>query len=236
MGALRTRLLRLQALIRAQPVPVVARDLCRCVGVPNPSPPGHRVFFQPGFTNVTSDAMLAGAWVITGPMWDGGLCSMTMLDCNLDNPGVVYPDPRNPLSTPAVACPPRLNSTNATGLVDGTNATAANATAPAARQPVLRVYYGAQCSLWRPGNAVNCSWDNIKQARRCIVACAHTAAVLTPYLTHDAISAKAFVGGGCVSSTGPTQCMCRQYVPVWKPALRLTLIAADALLAAPRAA
>ena len=125
------------------------------------------MFFIPGFTNVTSDAVLAEAWNISGPMVDGGQCSMKMLDCNTLNPGVVYPDPRNPLATPAVACPPRLNGTNATGAVNGTNATAAesNATAPAARQPVLRVYYGAQCSLWRPGNAVNCSWDNIKQVR-----------------------------------------------------------------------
>ena len=148
-----------------------SRDLCRCVGIPNPYPPSHSVFFTPGFTNVTSDAMLAEAWNITGPMVDGGLCSMKMLDCNLD-PGVVFPDPRNPLATPAVACPPRLNSTNSTGAVNGTNATAANATAPAARQPVLRVYYGAQCSLWRPGNAVNCSWDNIKQARLARWLCA----------------------------------------------------------------
>ena len=110
------------------------------------------MFFIPGFTNVTSDAVLAEAWNISGPMVDGGQCSMKMLDCNTLNPGVVYPDPRNPLATPAVACPPRLNSTNAT-------------TTPPQPQPVLRVYYGTQCALWRPGNAVNCSWDNIKQVR-----------------------------------------------------------------------
>ena len=147
--------------------------------MPNPSPPGHRVFFQPGFTNVTSDAVLAEAWVISGPMWDGGLCSMKMLDCNTDSPGVVYPDPRAPLATPAVACPPRLNSTNATGAANGTNVTAGNATAPAARQPVLRVYYGAQCSLWRPGNAVNCSWDNVKQARALLLASFASSSLLT---------------------------------------------------------
>jgi hypothetical protein len=97
-------------------------------------------------------------------MVDSGLCSMRVLDCNAENPGVVYPDPRNPLATPAVACPPRLNGTDATA------------------QPALRVYYGAQCALWRPNNGLNCSWDNVKQA---------------------------FVGGGCVASDGPTQCMCR---------------------------
>ena len=47
---------------------------------------------------------------------------------------------------------------------------------------VLRVYYGSKCQLWQPDNAANCSWDAIKQA---------------------------FVGGGCVASDGPTQCMCR---------------------------
>ena len=151
-----------------------------CIGVPNPSPPGHRVFFRSGFTNVTSDAVLAEAWVISGPMVDGGLCSVKMLDCNLDSLGVVYPDPRNPLATPAVACPPRLSSTNLSSAA--ANGTAGNATTPTARRPVLRVYYGTQCSLWRSGNAVNCSWDNVKQA---------------------------FVGGGCVVSSGPTQCLCR---------------------------
>ena len=131
--------------------------------------------------------MLAEAWVIAGPMWDGGLCKMKMLDCNTDDPGVVYPDPRNPLATPAVACPLRLNSTNATvnsANATTANATAANAMAPAARQPVLRVYYGAQCSLWRPGNAVNCSWDNIKQARALMLASFASASLLTRCRLH----------------------------------------------------
>jgi hypothetical protein len=114
----------------------------------------------PGFT-AANDSALALAWNISGPLLDG--CRVAVLDCNLDAPGVVYPDPRDPLRIPAVACPPRANGTNAT-------------------QPALRVYYGTACALWRSNNAVNCSWDAIKQA---------------------------FVGGGCVSAAGPTQCMCR---------------------------
>ena len=137
-----------------------------CVGVPNPAPPGHSVFFIDNF-QTPDDASLASAWNITGPMVNGGYCQVKIIDCNLDKPPVVYPDPRSPLLVPAVACPPRTNGTNGTS---------------AARQPVLRVYYGSQCALWRPSNALNCSWDNIKQA---------------------------FVGGGCVASDGPTQCMCR---------------------------
>jgi hypothetical protein len=79
----------------------------------------------------------------------------------------IYPNPRLPLLFPAVACP-------------NSNVSVANGTSSPA--PVLRVVYGALCPLWQP-NALNCSWDNIKQS---------------------------FAGGGCVPDpTGTTQCMCR---------------------------
>ena len=148
-----------------------------CAGVPNPSPPGHVVSFFPNFT-VTSDAEMVLAWNISGPMVDDGSCFLALLDCGAAEPGprfvdpltrdlelshasgLVYPDPRDPLGTPAVACP--------------------NATTTPPR--TLRVYYGADCALWRPDNAYNCSWDNVKQS---------------------------FIGGGCVAGRGPTQCMCR---------------------------
>jgi hypothetical protein len=133
-----------------------------CVGVPNPTPPQHAVFFKAGFTAL-NDTALALAWDMSGPMLTDGNCSVMLLDCNEPSPSTVYPDPRNPLLVPAVACPPRVNGTNAT-------------------QPVLRVYFGTKCALWRADNAYNCSWDNVKQA---------------------------FVGGACVSDPGPTQCMCR---------------------------
>jgi hypothetical protein len=133
-----------------------------CVGVPSPAPPNHTLAFVPGF-RTANDSALVNAWSITGPLVDDGSCSYVVLDCNEDAPGVVYPNPRDPLRVPAVSCPPRVNSTNAT-------------------QPVLRVYYGAACALWQPGNAAGCAWDNINQA---------------------------FIGAGCVVADGPTQCMCR---------------------------
>jgi hypothetical protein len=143
-----------------------------CVGVPSPQPPGHRLAFVDDFV-APDDASLALAWNISGPMVDSGLCSVKLLDCNLDDPGVVYPDPRNPLLAPAVACPARVN---------GTNATTANGTVHGERQPVLRVFYGTSCSLWRANNAYGCAWDNVKQA---------------------------FVGDRCKAVGNSTQCMCR---------------------------
>ena len=107
-----------------------------CAGVPSPRPPEHNVAFIPGFT-AANDAVLALAWSISGPMLCGGRCSMTVLDCNDAEPGVVYPDPRNPLAVAAIACPPRVNGSTAT-------------------QPVLRVYTGSQCELWQTENGYNC--------------------------------------------------------------------------------
>ncbi len=135
-----------------------------CVGIPSPAPPAHNLSWVAGFT-AANDSALAYAWTMSGQLLDG--CRMTVLDCNDAAPRKVYPDPQSPLTEPAIACPPRANGTNAT-------------------QPLLRVYYGAACALWRPDNARNCSWDAVKQA---------------------------FVGGGCVGSNA-TQCMCRQCVPV----------------------
>jgi hypothetical protein len=139
-----------------------------CIGVPSPAPPGHSLFFVPGF-RTKNDSYLAMAWNITGPLVDDGSCRSALIDCNDAAPGKIYPDARNPLTVPAVSCPPRANWTNTSGV-------------PQPREPVLRVFYGTSCALWRPGNAGNCSWDNVKQA---------------------------FVGGGCVPSGAATQCMCR---------------------------
>ena len=153
-----------------------------CIGVPNPSPNYHVVSFIDGY-QTPNDTSLASAWEITGRMVNGGLCNYKILDCNLDDPGVVFPDPRNPLdpSSRPVSCPPKPNATNAT---DGSNATLANVTLP--RQPVLRVYYGTACLLWRPNNPYQCYWDNVLQA---------------------------FSGPNCNQSTAPTQCMCRHVRP-----------------------
>jgi hypothetical protein len=137
--------------------------------VPSPQPPGHKLAFIPGY-QTPDDVSLASAWYIEGPLNDARLCLVQVLDCGSDAPcnGTVwgkncsiYPNPRDPLHHPAVACP--------------SNATVAH-------PPVLRVYYGANCPLWQP-NALNCSWDNIKQS---------------------------FKGGACVPSpSGSTECMCR---------------------------
>ena len=149
-----------------------------CIGVPNPQPPNHTLAFIPGY-KTPDDASLASAWNISGPLLDGGMCNVLVIDCNSDAPcnGTVvgrsckvYPNPRNPLLYPAVACPPIANASNSS---------AVNATLPL--QPVLRVFYGQFCPLWQD-NDYNCSWDNVKQS---------------------------FNGGGCVSAGNTTQCMCR---------------------------
>jgi hypothetical protein len=111
-----------------------------CVGVPNPGPAGHTLGFVPGY-QTPSDASLAMAWNITGPLLAG--CNTTLVDCSLPHPPVVYPDPRQPLAIPAVSCPVPANGT---------------------KPPVLRVFYGTHCQLWQPGNAYNCSWNNTLQA------------------------------------------------------------------------
>ncbi len=91
-----------------------------------------------------------------------------MLDCSDDAPGVVFPNPRSPLSAPAVACPPRVNSSNVSDATllpnNATGPALCNISGMAKPCPVLRVFYGAACPLW-PENAYNCSWDNIKQRR-----------------------------------------------------------------------
>ena len=136
-----------------------------CVGVPSPAPPGHTLYFLANFTAAT-DADLVNAWQIDGPLVAG--CNVSVLDCNADEPGVVWPDPRDALRVPAIACPPR-------GTVAGANG----------GEPVLRVFWGTYCALWRTDNAANCSWNALNQT---------------------------FAGSGCVASTGPTRCMCRQCV------------------------
>ena len=131
-----------------------------CIGVPNPQPPSHTLAFIPGY-QTPDDASLALAWNISGPMVADGLCRVQVIDCNSNAPcnGTVvgrsckvYPNPRNPLVYPAVACPPLANVRNSSS---------ANGTTPL--QPVLRVFYGQFCPLWQD-NEFNCSWDNIKQS------------------------------------------------------------------------
>ena len=142
-----------------------AYSMTGCIGLPNPAPPGHSLGFIPGYMT-PSDAYLAGAWSITGPLVDGN-CQQQLIDCASTAPcsGVVWgrncsvvPNQRVPLgaANAAISCP-------ATG------------------SPVLRVMYGGLCALWQ-NNTLGCWWNNTNQS---------------------------FTGPGCVSSAGPTRCMCR---------------------------
>ena len=142
-----------------------------CIAVPNPQPRNHTLSFVPNVT-VPSDASLALAWTLQGPMMETNLCDVLVLDCGSNGPCdgpiwgkscVIYPNPRSPLSVPAVSCPANFS---ALGL---------------AAPPVMRVYYGEGCALWQP-NTFNCTWNNTLQA---------------------------FNGGGCVSPSNVTRCMCR---------------------------
>ena len=108
-----------------------------CAGIPDPQPPGHVFSWVDGF-NASSDADMVRAWQVTGPLMAG--CSAVVLDCSVDQPGVVFPNLLAPLQTPRVEC----NSTLSTA-------------------PKL-VFTGPSCALIQPGNAYSCSWNNSAQA------------------------------------------------------------------------
>jgi hypothetical protein len=149
--------------------------------LPDPRPAAHDVAFADA-PATPDDAALALAWSITGPLLAN--CTLALLDCaapptqrlRIQWAGewgeyphdVIYLDPWHPLDHPAVACPGAAAGSN---LLAGGNVSAARLTATGA-PPRLRVYYGAGCELWKPGNAANCSWDAVAQS---------------------------FTGGGCVS-------------------------------------
>ena len=144
-----------------------------CTAVPNPAPANHTLGFIPGYQTPT-DATLAGAWSITGPLFDA-TCQLQLVDCTADAPCTgtvwgrncsVYPNPRLPLGpdNAAVTCP-----------------VCPGPSCPLTGPPVLRVAYGAGCALWQ-NNTLGCWWNNTNQT---------------------------FVGPGCVSTSGPAQCMCR---------------------------
>jgi hypothetical protein len=112
-----------------------------CVTLPSRAPPGHTLAFTPGFV-APSDASLALAWNISGPLTAG--CSVTLLDCNAAvTPAAVFPDPANVAS---VACPLPTSG------------------AGAGAQPALRVYRGRNCMLRKEGNSLGCAWSNVQQA------------------------------------------------------------------------
>jgi hypothetical protein len=111
-----------------------------CVALPDPRPPGHAIAWVPGF-EARTDADMALAWAISGPLLSDASCGVRVLDCGAPDAAaqVVYPDPAAPLRVPGVAC----------------NVSAS--TAP------MRVVTGRRCALIQADNAYACAWDNVKQ-------------------------------------------------------------------------
>jgi sugar lactone lactonase YvrE len=151
-----------------------AYDTAGCATLPSPRPRNHMLVFLENFT-AHDDSWMPLAWSVSGPLVANGTCSIKVLNCSADDPGVVFLDPCRPLEQPAVQCPP--------------------GSALAEVPVVLRVYYGADCALWQPDNAFNCSWNNTLQA---------------------------FVGEGCTVPESGTECACRHltdFAPVRVPVI-----------------
>ena len=119
------------------------------MALPSLLPPGHSVAFVPGFAAPT-DASLALAWHITGPLATG--CDSVLLDCApffaagavlLQPPPPFYPNLADPLSFPAVVCPTAPPPNNSTA---------------------LRLFNGTSCGLYRPNNGYACYWNATVQA------------------------------------------------------------------------
>ena len=161
--------------------------------LPDPRPEEHDLSFADA--PLTPDnAALALAWNITGPLLEN--CTLAFLDCTAppferlriqwggvwsEYPhNLVYLDPWHPLDFPAVACPDAAADSNQ---LSGGNVSAALLTRMGG-QPLLRIYYGFNCDIWKVNNRVNCTWDAAKQA---------------------------FFGGGCISGAVDerTQCLTR---------------------------
>jgi hypothetical protein len=97
----------------------------------------HTLSWVPGYT-VSSDAAMASAWNITGPLLDG--CTAQVLDCSLPAPGTVYPNPAAPFTVPGISCNVSANT-----------------------EPKL-VFIGSKCALIKHDNAYGCAWENRLQA------------------------------------------------------------------------
>lgn len=108
-----------------------------CAGIPDPQPPGHVFSWVAGFA-ATSDADMAAAWQVTGPL--AADCVAVVLDCSVAAPRAVYPNLRAPFDTPRLECNRTLS------------------TAP------KLVFTGSRCALIQPDNAYGCAWNNTAQA------------------------------------------------------------------------
>jgi hypothetical protein len=110
-----------------------------CVSLPDPAPPGHTVSWNASFTAV-SDAALAAAWNISGPLFTSQ-CATEVLDCSLpNNTRAIYPNPARPFDFPAVRCSANISA-----------------------QPIL-VISGSRCALIQQDNGFGCWWNNAKAA------------------------------------------------------------------------
>jgi hypothetical protein len=176
-----------------------------CAGIPYMRPPGHTLFWTPGY-RVATDAEMAKAWNISGPLLAS--CAVQLLDCSKDAAGKqtdvkLSPNPANPFDFPAINC----------STVD---------TSPKV------VFVGSQCKLTQPGNAKDCYWDNMKQARCASVACLQVCVcgsagpfvagkvLMQPQLLRVGgavlrrTCAQAFAGSGCIAPAGGSaECACR---------------------------
>jgi hypothetical protein len=113
-----------------------------CAGIPYMRPPGHTLTWLPDFT-VTSDAEMAQAWNISGPLTTS--CVAQLLDCSKDASGrqtdvKLIPDTAHPFA-----------ANNSIGC-------------DASDESPKIVFVGSQCQLLR-ANATGCYWDNTLQAR-----------------------------------------------------------------------
>jgi hypothetical protein len=131
-------------------------DTAGCITRPTRYPAAHNVSWALDNKTFASDAALVGAWRIEGALAEG--CADTALDCSAAADrarGGITLDPTD-ASSPRIGC----------------GARAAGG---------LRVFSGAACALWRPGNAAGCHWNATWQR---------------------------FDGDGCVSAP-LTECACR---------------------------
>jgi hypothetical protein len=112
-----------------------------CVGLPDPLPPGHNVSWKPGFT-VGSDAAMAAAWSVSGPLVSApSRCLFEVLDCSdLNVTRAVFPNPAKPFQFPAVSCDASIST-----------------------EPILAIS-GSACALIQEDNAFGCYWNNSKHS------------------------------------------------------------------------
>jgi hypothetical protein len=127
-----------------------------CATMPNPAPEVRwlSLDWQADIVLATP-ALVASAWRASGPLMDG--CKETVLDCGdeAQRKRVVALNPTDLFATPPVGC-------------------------GGATSAVLRVFSGASCAMFQPGNEARCAWNTTHQA---------------------------FVGAGCVAANA-TQCAC----------------------------